>query len=520
MSDNRYDAVVIGAGLGGLTAGALLAKAGRKVCVIERNSSVGGAASIFKVGRLTIEPSLHQTPDPRDPADPKHAILQSLDLLDKIEWVPVRPFLTVRGGPVGEPFELPVGFDEAREAMASRFPRSRAGIGKLFDSMGRMIDCANDMMRARDQRSLSLALKGALKIRSLADEWRTSLDEALQRYLGDDEAAKFGLAANLCYYGDDPRRMWWPFFALAQGGFFRSGGVYIKGGSRSLSMKLAQVVMRAGGHVLLNRDATTIETDGVGRVAAVRHVETRSREAEARIETSLVMANGAPSSIAPMLAESLRDKFLAPYQGRELSVSLFCANFGLSVAPETLGLKAFGQMAAPSWMSRLGEIPEGGSLLGADPGERMPLYGLGNYGAIPSGLDDGGPTLVVAVGLDRYANWASLAPQEEKDRRARWLDAFQADIERQYPGFSAAVSDRMFLNARSMRGFLGTPDGAVYGFAPTPPTRGLWAGMPRTPKTRIANLYLASSFGGSGGFTGAMVSGADAARRGMARVLA
>ena len=39
-----------------------------------------------------------------------------------------------------------------------------------------------------------------------------------------------------------------------------------------------------------------------------------------------------------------------------------------------------------------------------------------------------------AVGLDRFNNWAALSPQDEKDRRERWLDAFQAG-ERDYPGF-------------------------------------------------------------------------------------
>ncbi len=47
-----YDAVVTGAGLGGLTAGAILARAGRKVLVIERSNSVGGAASSYKSGDL------------------------------------------------------------------------------------------------------------------------------------------------------------------------------------------------------------------------------------------------------------------------------------------------------------------------------------------------------------------------------------------------------------------------------------------------------------------------------------
>ena len=52
MPETSFDAIVIGSGLGGLTAAALLAKAGRKVCVIERNHSVGGAASAFKKGAL------------------------------------------------------------------------------------------------------------------------------------------------------------------------------------------------------------------------------------------------------------------------------------------------------------------------------------------------------------------------------------------------------------------------------------------------------------------------------------
>ena len=99
MSENAFDAVVIGSGLGGLTAAALLAKAGRKVCVIERNHSVGGAASAFKKGALTIEPALHQTADPRDPGEPKHAILKELGLLDEIEWIPVSPFYLGEGRP-------------------------------------------------------------------------------------------------------------------------------------------------------------------------------------------------------------------------------------------------------------------------------------------------------------------------------------------------------------------------------------------------------------------------------------
>ncbi len=46
-SSNDYDAIVIGSGLGGLTAGALFAHAGHRVLVLERNYTFGGAATII-----------------------------------------------------------------------------------------------------------------------------------------------------------------------------------------------------------------------------------------------------------------------------------------------------------------------------------------------------------------------------------------------------------------------------------------------------------------------------------------
>ena len=158
---DAFDAVVIGSGLGGLTAAALLAKAGRSVCVLERNHSLGGAASMFKVGDLTIEASLHQTADPRDPREPKHQILKELGILDEIEWVPASPFYSVQGGPVGEPFSLPHGFDRAREALGSRFPESRHAIDQIMAAMERIQGGIADLMEARGTRSLAMLMSAS-----------------------------------------------------------------------------------------------------------------------------------------------------------------------------------------------------------------------------------------------------------------------------------------------------------------------------------------------------------------------
>jgi len=49
------------------------------------------------------------------------------------------------------------------------------------------------------------------------------------------------------------------------------------------------------------------------------------------------------------------------------------------------------------------------------------------------------------------------------------------------------------------------------GFAPLPPTTPIWRGTGRSAKTPIPDLYLASSYAGSGGFTGAILAGGTAA---------
>jgi phytoene dehydrogenase-like protein len=512
MSANSYDAVVIGSGMGGLTAGALLAAEGRKVCVLERNHSFGGAASAFKHGALTIEPSLHQTADPRDKAEPKHEILQKLGLLDEIEWVPVSPFFTVRGGPVGAPFALPVGFDKARDALTRRFPASAKGLDFLLTRMETLLAGLDDLVQSQQRSSVGGLLRGALQLRSLVGDWRASLDDMFTRVLGDDEGAKFALAGNLGYYADDPRKMWWPFFAIAQGGFLKSGGVYIKGGSRVLSMKLAKIVTRAGGVVLLGRKATGVEIDASGRARVVRHADARAPAASDRIEAKMVFANCAPDALAAMLDEPFRAALVRAYGGREMSTSLFSAHFGLNAPPAKFGLETYGISVLPEWLKSFRDFSLSSQAFADDPGEKFPAYGIANFGAIDSGLAGDGPTLVSVVGVDRLGNWTSLTPEQERTRREKWLDAFQAALDRDYPGFSGAVVERQFLNARSMHNFMHTPEGAVYGFAPLPPSRGIWAGIPRSPRTPVANLYLASSFTGSGGFTGAMRAGAEAVR--------
>lgn len=508
----HYDVIVIGAGLGGLTAAALIARSGRKTLLIERNYGVGGAASTYKSGELVVEASLHETSDPNDPIDPKHHALAAAGVLDKVAWVPTGCVYEVRGGPLKVPFVLPEGFANARVALADRFPEARAEIGSLLGEMERIATGLGVLSRGRAAFENPLeGLAALVKLWPVARGWRLSLAQRLDRAFGEDETAKCAVAANMLYWHDDPDTLWWVLFAVAQGGYLASGGRYVQGGSQRLSNALAKSFRSAGGELLLRRTVTGILLDNAGRPAGVIHERKEGGErAEAR--APVIVSNAAPAHVKEMLNESAGAHFFAPYRASPLSVSLFSATFGLSRRPAEVGLSSYSTMLLPEWMRSLADYRRCAGVLAAPPGEAMPAIAVVDYAAIDSGL--GGPPYPVSVvGVDRLANWAGLGAQAYEEKRSLWREAILAAIDRTFPGFAASVTQSVFSTASTMSSYLNVPDGAVYGFAPLPPDRPIWHGWERSPMTPIPGLYLASSYAGSGGYTGAVLAGAAAAAK-------
>lgn len=509
---NRYDAIVIGAGLGGLTAAAMLAQAGRSTLLIERNYGVGGAASTYKFGDLVVEASLHETANPEDPVDPKHSILKGLGVLDKVAWVPTGSVYEARGGPLGPSFVLPEGFANARAALTERFPSLRRGIAEVLSDMERIATGLGSLSRGRAAFENPLVgLSAILQLAPVVSGWRRSLAERLQGAFGDDEAAKCALAANMLYWHDDPDTLWWILFAVAQGGYIGSGGRYIQGGSQRLSNALARALKAAGGELMLRRRVTEILLDGDGLPIGVAH---ERKEGGDRLEAyaPVVVSNAAPSCVADMLPPRARGGFFAPYAQHPLSISLFSATFGLSERPTELGLRAYSTMLLPEWMTTLADYRCGAGILADLPGEALPPIAVVNYSAIDSGL--GGPPFPVSVvGADRLANWKSLDAASYEEKRTRWQAAIVAALDRVFPGFASSVVSSVFSTASSINTYLNAPDGAVYGFAPLPPVGPMWKGAGRSPKTPIDNLFLASAYAGSGGYTGAILAGAAAAQK-------
>ncbi len=497
----RYDVVIVGAGLGGLTAGAILARAGRKVLVVERGNSVGGAASSYKSGELFVEGSLHETSDPHDPRDPKHDVLTRAGVIDAVKWIPSGAFYQARGGPLDQPFLMPDDFDAAKAALTERFPEASRGIDQLLGEMQSIVAVMNQFSQSDDALENSRDTLDAL-IKRLPDaaDWPLSLSQKLDRVFGDHEAVKCALAANLSYFHDDPATLWWIYFAMAQGSYLQSGGHYVQGGSQRLSSALARAIKVAGGEVLVRRIVSAI---ALGDIKGVTHTAKDGSDPKT-VECARIIGNAAPAALAPLMPADAAERLSQSYARQAPSTSLFALTLGLAKPPREFGIAAYSTQLLPPWMKRLTDYAQGAALMADEPGERMPPMSVVDYAAIDSGVPT--PPFVLSIlGPDLLSNWDASDMDAYRDKRGRWQEAIVRYLASIYPGLGGAVVASSFNSALSVRQYLNAPDGAVYGFAPTPPRTDRTNPF-RSPRTAVPGLYLASAYAGFGGYTGVVQS--------------
>jgi all-trans-retinol 13,14-reductase len=477
--------------------------------VLEKNDTFGGAMGTFQRGSLTIEGSLHEI-DGFDDKDPKLPVVEALGLTDHLDFVEVGDLYEVRSPALGEPFALPAPVERATAALVERFPAQEEGVRDYFRRIVSLHGALSIALQKQDEK-LWWVVHGPMlpwRFWPILRDLRRSLGDVLHVHFGADEPVKFAVAANLQYFADSASGMWFPLYAAAQASYHIGGGHYVRGGSSRLADHLVSLIRNAGGEAHTGRRVTGILCED-GRVAGVEHAAKDANGAVgevARESAPVIFGNAAPHVLATMLPEEHRQKFMAPYNDRPLSLSLWTLALGFDRKPSEFGVSSYSTWMFPDWMKSLDDLSQNGPLLGAPPAGRMPAFVFADYSFIDSGLP-GPPYFGSVGGLDLIENWEGLSPEEERERRDRWSDAIVELLDREFPGLAGAVVERMLFTARNNRDYLNTPRGAIYGFAPQPPRRHFF--KPRTP---VKGLWLASAYGGFGGYTGAILSGAAAAR--------
>ena len=125
---DHSDVIIIGAGLGGLIAGAKLAKEGKKVLLIEQHYKVGGCATTFKRKGKTFEIGLHEMDGLDNSEDPKIELFRELGVFDNVEFVRVPEFFRFIKGDFD--IVIPHDIQKAIDTLLKAFPEDFNG--KIF----------------------------------------------------------------------------------------------------------------------------------------------------------------------------------------------------------------------------------------------------------------------------------------------------------------------------------------------------------------------------------------------------
>jgi prolycopene isomerase len=258
---DSFDVVVIGAGLGGLSAGACLAKAGRKVLVVEREDGPGGNARAFHRGPYTFDPAIHVTAQGFN-IEFLSFYLSALGIADDVELLRAEDFFGVDIG--GERWRLPVGLDALKSYLAEQFPHEADGVRSFIETCAqttRESQAPPPRVGLADLDAVKAALPMLFKYR------RSTLADVLDEYV-KDPLARAVCGAAWPYLGLPPGRLSFMAYSGALMALLDPGPLYVKGSFQSLADALAGCIEGNGGEVATATSATAIKLAD-GRVVGV-----------------------------------------------------------------------------------------------------------------------------------------------------------------------------------------------------------------------------------------------------------
>jgi len=492
-----YDVIVIGAGLGGLTAGAKLAKDGKKVLLIEQHSIPGGCATTFRRKDFKIEVGLHEL-DGLDSGDFKLRAFEDLGVLDHVEFVRLPEFYRLLKP--GLEIVVPDDHLKAVAVLSERFPAEAKGIRKFFKIILSLRKEVGRMPRRKWLMRASMLLAPILYPHLLLREsWTVGrlLDE-----LFEDEDLKLVLLSTLSYYHHDPYSMSLLFFALAQGSFFSGGGYFVKGGSQELSNYLASVIENHGGEIVYSHLVDEIVVEN-GAAVGVSYSKGKDGVGERRTARGRrIVANAAvPNVVDHFLEDSEAKAKLSSAVGRpEIAASITSVYLGLKKPPRELGNRHYSTFLMDEGVVTQRDVEP---FHRADFSRRTCIFT--DYSQIDSGLAPEGKGVAVLCTLDRLADWESLSDEQYRERKDEVAEVLIGRLEALLPGITDEIEYCEVGTPKTIRRYTLNPEGTAYGYAQTPGQSGRKRVKQRSP---IPNLFFASAWTEPGhGFTGAIMSG-------------
>jgi prolycopene isomerase len=253
-----YDVIVIGAGIGGLSVAALLAKAGKSVLLVERHDRPGGYAHGFKRRGFHFDSGVHLVSgcgvEGYRNGSAIHKICKAVGIDSEAVFIPIPAYARA----VYPEFEIPLqaGEEAFIVGLTERFPQEKnrlLALARLCRVLAEEAMLADEIL----EQGKSASVSPALVLANLFRYRRTTLAEALNEFLVDARL-KSACASLWPYLGLPPSKLSFLYWAGMIAGYTYEGGYYCRGSFQTYANLLAAAVEEQGSEVLLNSSVRRI----------------------------------------------------------------------------------------------------------------------------------------------------------------------------------------------------------------------------------------------------------------------
>jgi phytoene desaturase len=323
-SRDSYDAIVVGSGIGGLTAAALFSRAGRSVLVVERHDRVGGYAHSFRRGRYLFDSAVHLVggcePVSFEGGGLIHNLLSELGVRDRCQferidpcYSAVYPEMTV---------SAPGDLDEFIAIHCDEYPSDAKGFREFVQEC---LNIRNEIRRATEFGNPYKALETLPRFPTLVRYRKATLAEVLDDHI-ESVRLKAAIGTLWPYLGLPPSQVSFLYFATMLMSYIADGAYYCRGTFQKFADALATAITANGGEVLLRSSVRRILVEK-GRARGV------VLENGQRIDAPLVISNAdARQTVEELVgAEAFPDRYLHKLRRMRPSTSAFVGYLGASL---------------------------------------------------------------------------------------------------------------------------------------------------------------------------------------------
>jgi len=485
-----YDVVVIGAGNGGLTAAAGLAKNGHNVLLLEKHNIPGGCATSFIRGRFEFEVALHQLSGLgfKDFPGPLRGVLTELGVIDKIDFIQQKNLYRIV-----VPGKMDINLKAERaaieETLFEKFPAEKEGIKKFFDLVYAFSVEMISVLFMNDPEAS--AEKYPLFFKLALKDTQVILDEYLKDpYLQGAVSIYWG------YAGLPPSKLSFMDFAIMLWAYIEMKPWHIKGGSQAMSNALCDAFINYGGQVRFNCGAKKINVkDG-----NVKSVITDDGD---EISTSFIVSNAGPiTTLIDLIgAENCPADEMKKLNTRSIGLSAFTVYMGFDCNPGDIGI----DKATNFICSTVDSDHAYQKMKTLDDAEfsLLTCYDVDDPDFSPAGACQAS-----LVTLQYAEPWMSVPPAKYYDAKYRYAEKMIDLAQKVFPDIRKHIEEAEPATPITHMRYLGHPGGSIYGSDHFTRETSMFINS----RSEISGLYFAGAWNGAGGFQPTLQSGASIAR--------